>query len=88
MADIEKTIKNAVESNKTLMGSDETLRALMADELSLVVMASNCPQEVAEKIEHYAQISGTESHKFSLASKELGSVCRKPFSVTVLGITK
>ncbi|MCK4555572.1 MAG: ribosomal L7Ae/L30e/S12e/Gadd45 family protein, partial [Candidatus Aenigmarchaeota archaeon] len=52
MADIEKAIKNAVEADKAVLGSDETLRALMAGELSLVVMASNCPQELAEKIGH------------------------------------
>ncbi len=88
MADIEKAIKNAVEANKAVLGSDETLRALMAGELSLVVMASNCPQELAERIGHYAPLSGTEAHKFSLASKELGSICRKPFSVAVFGIRK
>lgn len=86
MADVEKVVRNAIESKKAIIGSDRALGALKQGELSAIVVASNCPKDVEAKIAHYAAITKSEVHKFPGTSTELGAICRKPFSVLLLGV--
>lgn len=84
--DIEKIVKNAVEAKKAIIGADRAMKALDSGELSAVVIASNCPKALEERLAHRATLSSVTLHKFSGTSSGLGSICKKPFSVLVVGV--
>ncbi len=79
-------LKEAIESKKAIIGSDRTVKYLKTEKLKLVIVSSNCPEEVRKDIEHYSALAKTKVEKFDGTSKQLGIICGKPFSIAVLSI--
>jgi len=78
--DIDKAIRNAVDGGKVELGTRSGKRS--AGNAKLVILSSNCPPEtraVAEKM-------GAPVHIYSGTSIELGAVCGKPFTVSMLTV--
>ncbi|MEM4282476.1 MAG: ribosomal L7Ae/L30e/S12e/Gadd45 family protein [Candidatus Woesearchaeota archaeon] len=83
--DVISEIKKAVETGKAIIGKKATLKALRAGRLSKVFITSNCPKDLKETIERYSLVAKTEIIRLPFPNTELGTVCRKPFSVSVIG---
>ena len=83
---VEKAIRTAVDTGKTIFGERETLRAVRNKEIKLVVMAKNCPPDLERDLKHFAQLSDVFVYEFSGTGVELGSVCGKPFIISMLGV--
>ena len=49
-------------------------------------LSSNCSEEVREDAERYCEISGTECVPLTQTNDEIGVMCRKPFSISVVGV--
>ncbi len=81
-----KTVRNAVDADNVILGTEETLSAVLNGKLKFVVVASNCDAESREDLKHYTKLSGIELHEFEGTSVELGEVCGKPFVVSMMGI--
>ena len=81
-------IKKLLESDKLVVGKDRTVKYLKKGELVKVYLASNVDAETLEDIEQYAKLSKTEIVKLKFANDELGTFCKKPFSVAVMGLLK
>ena len=77
-------IRLAVESGKVDFGA----RTGMADagKAKLFVVAQNTPSEIKNKILSCAKTSKVPLIEFDGSSMELGSVCGKPFPVSVLSV--
>jgi large subunit ribosomal protein L30e len=88
MADELSEIKNAIKGKKIMIGTDKTIKALKLGKLSKVFLASNASEGVMEKIERYSKLTNTKVIKLKIQNDELGSVCKKPFSISVLSILK
>lgn len=86
--DMIKIIKNAVESNQIIIGTDKTLKSLNQSKLDTAIIASNCPENIKRDIENAAKLSNSKIHTFDGTSIELGAIARKPFSITTIGIPK
>ncbi len=84
--DAGKSIRAAVDTGKVILGERETLKAVRNGDVKLVVMASNCPPALKEKLAHHAKISGAHVYEYPGSSLELGSVCGRPFVVSMLGV--
>ncbi len=80
--DVEKALRKAMKTGKVFLGSKRTIKALKNGEAKLVVIASNCPDEVRMEVEKYS----VPVVEFKGTNMELGAVCGKPFSVAVLAI--
>ncbi len=80
--DIEKALRKAMKTGKVYLGSKRTVKALKKGEARLVVIASNCPEEIKKKIKGY-EIPVVE---FKGTNMDLGAVCGKPFSVAALAV--
>jgi len=87
MSDIEDIRKN-LKSEKQIIGTEETVKALKLGKLSKVYLASNCNPIVRKDIEHYAKLSNTELVMLDIPNDELGVACRKTFSISVLSMLK
>jgi large subunit ribosomal protein L30e len=81
---VERAIRDAVDTGEVMMGERETLRGLKNGECKLVIVASNCPPNIREDVEYLARISNTPVFEYKGSSVELGAVCGRPHVVAVL----
>ncbi len=84
--DIERGIRVAVDTGKVILGSNKSIQAIKLGNGELVVMAANAPKNLKEDIEVYSKLSDIPVHIFDGSSVDLGSICGKPFTVSVLVI--
>ena len=82
MTDVEDIIRKALRSRKYYLGSKRTIKALKRGEAKAVVVASNCPEEILEKIKSF----NVPILVFRGNNMELGAFCGKPFSVAAMAI--
>ena len=83
---LEELINTAIKEGKLVMGSKRCLKELKRGNLKYIVIASNAPQDVRAEVVHTAGITKTKVLEFEGNSKELGTLCRKPFFVAVAGV--
>lgn len=77
-------ISKIIEKNKAVFGVNETLKLIKKKQIEGVFIASNCPEEIETKLnESKIELKGVEH-----TNLELGSLCKKPFSVSVIGVKK
>ena len=88
MVTIVDEIKKIVNTDKAVVGTNETIKALKAGKMAKVFLTSNCPAEVRKDVEYYARLSKAEVVELPIPNDELGVVCRKPFLISVLGVLK
>jgi large subunit ribosomal protein L30e len=88
MADIITEIKKLISENKLVIGGDEVMKGLRGGSFSKIYLAANCPEQLKADIEHYASISGVEIIETGIQNEELGDICKKPFSISVMGLIK
>ena len=82
--DIERGIRVAVDTGKVILGSNKSLQAIKLGNGELAIIAENAPKDVKADVETYAKLSEMPVYTFEGSSVELGSICGKPFTVTVL----
>lgn len=81
-------IKKLVKTQKLIIGTDVTLKELKAGNISKVFAASNMKEDVRQDFKRYCDISKAEFIELDIDNTELGTICRKPFSISVLGQSK
>ena len=83
-----KEIKKLLESDKLIIGKDRVLKYLKKGGLEKVFLASNVDESSLSDIEYYAGLGDVSVERLSLANDELGTFCKKPFSISVMGLLK
>ncbi len=81
-------IRTAINKKKAVIGTDRTLKNLKLGKVVIVFLSRNCPESVKEDVSYYAGLSKTEIVQLPYANNELGVVCKKPFSISVLSIKR
>lgn len=81
-------LKTGLKEGKLILGTKQTIKSIRAGKVSKVFLASNCPEVIAEDIEHYCAITEVPVEKITIDCAELGSACKKPFYVSVVAIAK
>ena len=81
-------IKKRVKEGKVIIGTSKTIKALKLGKAERVYLTSNCPDNIKEDIEYYGKLSKTKVVKLRQPSNELGVICKKPFSISVLCFQK
>jgi len=81
-------IKKLLKTKKLVIGTEITIKRLKAGKLAQVFVSSNCPDKIKKDIEYYSKLGGTNIIKLKIPNDELGIVCKKPFSISVLGVIK
>jgi len=79
-------VRLAVESGKVDFGARSGIAASADGKAKLFVVANNTPDETRTKVEGLAKASKVPVIEFEGSSVELGSVCGKPFPVSVLSV--
>ena len=84
--DCKAEVKKALSENRIIIGSRVVLKKLKLGKLKLIVIASNCPENIKNEIEYYSKLSNTRVEVFDGTGRELGVFCGKPFPIAVIGI--
>ena len=78
-------LKKALQENKVIIGKDRVLKKLRIGKLNKVYLASNCPSIIKDDIKHLAKINKIQVIEAKQDNEQLGIICKKPFSISVLG---
>ena len=81
-------IKKLIKEEKIIIGSERTLKSLKLGKIGKVLLSSNCPAGVEKSVLHYSALSGAELIKLKYANEELGVICKKSFSISMMGVLK
>lgn len=84
--DLNTSIRMAVDTGKTVLGSEKAKKLALLAEARAIVVARNCPTHVKQDVVHYSNLSGVPVIEFPGTSVELGVVCGKPFPVSALSV--
>ncbi|MBS3113157.1 ribosomal L7Ae/L30e/S12e/Gadd45 family protein [Candidatus Woesearchaeota archaeon] len=80
-------IKKALEEKRLIIGTERVLKSLKLSRLVEVFITSNSIPEVKDQINHFANLQKVTVTSLSMDNEELGVICKKPFSVNVVGIS-
>lgn len=80
-------IKKYSEEKKLVLGQEEVVKALRNKKLVKVYLASNCPDLTKKQMERYGQLANVPIEAVEKSNEELGILCKKPFFVSVLGVS-
>ena len=83
---LQVALRLAVESGKVGFGARTGIVAALLGKPKAFVIAVNTPYETREKVTSYAKLSAIPVIDFDGSTMELGSICGKPFPVSVLSV--
>lgn len=86
IVDLNKRVMIAVKTGKVLLGSEKAIDAAKNGRGKLIIVSSNCPKEIREKIGSCAGLSGLKVYAYLGSSIDLGEACGKPFAVAAMVI--
>jgi len=81
-------LRKLIKSKTLVVGTERTIKNLKLGKVDKVILSSNCPDRVIDDLNYYTGLSKTETVKTQLPNEELGVICKKPFSISVLSILK
>ena len=81
-------IKKIIKAGNVVLGTQRAVKSLRLGKVEKIMVSSNCPARVEKDINYYAGLTGTEFHKLDFPNDELGIICKKPFSISVLAVVK
>ncbi len=86
MIDIDKALASAVKTGKVSFGANVALQNAKTGKAKMIVLATNCPQNIKEQIEYYGEISKVPVITYKGGSMDLAETCNKLFIISALSI--
>ena len=86
MIDMNKAIATTVKTGKVMLGASNAVKNAKLGRGKMIILASNCPQNVVDDITYYAKLSGVPLVIYKGSSIDLGMVCGKPFIVSAMTV--
>lgn len=86
MADLTNDIRLAVDTGKTKVGFNKVVDSIKDNTAKLIVLAKVNDNTISEDIKHLTKVSDIKLLLYDGNSMELGALCGKPFSVSVLSV--
>ena len=78
-------LEEALKEKNLIIGTERVLKALRADKLKKVLLASNVNEETKDKVESIVKNSDAEMVNLDIDNNELGVACKKLFAISVIG---
>ncbi len=86
MADILDEIRGVLKDGNAIIGTERTMKLLRQGKIKKIFLAANTNERVRGDIKHYSKIDSVAVVELGINNEELGTLCRKPFSISVIGI--
>jgi len=77
-------LKQALKDKKVKFGIEQTRKLVKNGKATEVIIASNCQENIEKELKHLADVFEIKLTKLEQNNEELGTICKKPFSVSVL----
>ncbi len=84
---IEEILK-CIDTDKAIIGLDVTLKKLRNGKISKIFLSATAPETAKKDLAYYAGIANVDIVELAYPSDEFGALCKKPFSISVIGILK
>ncbi|MBD3304042.1 50S ribosomal protein L30 [Candidatus Woesearchaeota archaeon] len=81
-------IRSLLADNKLVIGSERTLKMLRLGRLKQVYLSANCADATKSEVLHYSKLGKVKVKELAYPGSELGVVCKKPYSISVIGALK
>ncbi|MCK4714287.1 MAG: ribosomal L7Ae/L30e/S12e/Gadd45 family protein [Candidatus Aenigmarchaeota archaeon] len=88
MSDAKEVILSAIKGGKAVIGLASTIKAIVAGRVSAVFVSADCPPDIRQTLEDCAEIKEVPIDVFPGDSRELSTVCKKPFNITVISVVE
>jgi large subunit ribosomal protein L30e len=79
-------IKKLLGSEKLVIGTDRVLKAVRDGSVQKVILATNAPASLKEQLDHFMKVAPFALEEAGMSNDELGTFCKKPFSIAALAI--
>ncbi len=86
--DTKTELRTLLEEKKLILGTKVTQKKLQKGSIKKIFLAKNCEDSVKEEFLHYCELFKVECEQLKETNEELGIICKKPFSISVIGVTK
>ena len=81
-------IRKTLKQGNYIIGTDRGIKELKLGNIEKVFLASNCKEQTKEEAEKTAKLTKTEVITLKQPNEELGVICKKPFAISMLSITR
>ncbi|MBI2664121.1 ribosomal L7Ae/L30e/S12e/Gadd45 family protein [Candidatus Woesearchaeota archaeon] len=81
-------IKANLKNKRLVLGAKIILKQMKLGNVSKVFLSNNCPDSVKKDVAYYCGLGGCSVESLEMPNDELGVVCKKPFSVSAVGLLK
>ena len=81
-------IRKLMSEGKVTLGSKVVIKKLKNGLIEKVFLSKNCKEDLKQDIEKFAKLSSVEIINVEMTNEELGTFCKKPFHVSVVGVLK
>lgn len=79
-------LKKSLTAKKVVIGKEETVKNIKHGKIGKVYLSNNVQKDVKNDIERYSKIAKIEFVVLDKSNEELGIICKKPFSISVLSV--
>ena len=80
--DIAKSLRTIIRDGNVSIGARNAFKSVQRGQAQLILLASNCPKKFRDEI----RLSSIPAVDLGVNSVELGSMCGKPFTISVLAV--
>ncbi len=81
-------IRKLLSTDKVVIGAERSLKLLRKGELEKAFVSSNAEPELKKDLDYYKKVGGIDVISLDVNNEELGTICGKPFLVSVIGVKK
>jgi large subunit ribosomal protein L30e len=81
-------IRKVLEQKKIALGSDQAIKNLKKGNVEKIFVTSNCAERTKQAVAKYAGMGKVEVGVLSMSNQDLGTICKKPFSISILSVLK
>ncbi len=81
-------LKKEIKTKKIAIGTNSVLKNLKLKNIEKIYIASNCSDKAKKDIEKYSKIMNIPLVFLKQPNDELGIVCKRQYSISMLGILK
>ncbi len=81
-------IKKDLKTRKIVIGTKVVIKNLRLNKLEKVYIASNCDDVSKKELEYYSKLLNIPIIKLKQPNDELGVICKKQYSISMLGVLK
>ncbi|MBW2975781.1 ribosomal L7Ae/L30e/S12e/Gadd45 family protein [Candidatus Woesearchaeota archaeon] len=79
-------IRKLLKGKKIIVGADRTMKSLKQGKVKKVYLSSNCSEKIEGCVDYYSKLGKVQVIRLKYPSDELGILCKKSFSISILSV--